>query len=378
MDNVIQPEAIKEKPRNSVFELTRILAILFIIASHYVVHGLDVSKIESAFVENGGGLYFLNVFLASAFQLGNIGVAIFMIISGMFMINGKAKISKALVLTAEAIFYSGLIYIICCCTGIVTFSVKEAIKAFLPFFYEQSWFVGAYLLIYIFSPFINRFLHVLSYKQLCLFVLLCVLCWSIIPTFILANFYLSNLTRVFFLYCLGGFIKLSIDRKTLFGQKKFGVILVVTSSVLLPASVICIELTSFVIPSLISYTSHFYSVYSVLGNILAYGIVLLGNYLKPFHSKTINIIASTSLGVYLIHDNANFKYYLWDNIFKASEFEFSPYLIVAIIVCTFIVFIFCVLIDLIRHYCLEKLLTKLAAKPLSRLDSWYLSFFGAI
>lgn len=57
MDNVIQPEAIKEKPRNSVFELTRILAIFFIIASHYVLHGLDVSKIESAFVENGGGAY---------------------------------------------------------------------------------------------------------------------------------------------------------------------------------------------------------------------------------------------------------------------------------------------------------------------------------
>lgn len=229
-----------------------------------------------------------------------------------------------------------------------------------------------------FSPFINKFLHVLSYNQLCLFSLLCILFWSIIPTLILANFYFSNFTRLFFLYCLGGFMKLSIDRNTFFGNKKFGIILIAVSSVLLPASVICIELISFLIPSVVSYTAHFYSTYSVLGNILAYGIVLLGNYMKPFSSKTINTIASTSLGVYLIHDNDNLRSYLWHNIFKASEFDFSPYLIVAIIVCTFIVFISSGLIDLIRHYCLEKPLTKLAAKPLSRLDSWYLSFFGTI
>lgn len=339
------------------------------------MHGLDVSKIESAFVENGGGLYFLNVFLASVFQLGNIGVAIFMMISGMFMVNRKAKLSKALVLAVEAMFYSGLIYVICCCTGIIGFSYKEAIKAFLPFFYEKSWFIGAYLLVYVFSPFINKLLHALSYKQLCLFSLLCLLCWSIIPTFTVANFYLSNLTRVFFLYCLGGFMELSIERKTLFGGKRFATILVVVPSILLPCSAICFELLSLVAPSLAYHTAHFYSIYSILGNALAYGIVLLGNYLKPFHSKAINIIASTSLGIYLIHDNGSFSPYLWHNLLKTSEYEFSPYLFVALVVCTIIVFVSCCLIDLVRYYCLEKPLTKLAHKPLRKLDEWYLSFF---
>lgn len=58
MDNVIQPEEKKQKSRNSVFELIRILAILFIIVSHYVGHGLNLNAIQTAFVESGGGYIF--------------------------------------------------------------------------------------------------------------------------------------------------------------------------------------------------------------------------------------------------------------------------------------------------------------------------------
>ena len=117
-----------------------------------------------------GDLSVLNVILHSLMAFGNIGIVIFMMISGFFMINSKPSLHKALLLALETVFFTIVLYGVSIGIGAVQFSWKELIKRLFPFFYEKSLFIGAYLLIYFFLRLHHKFLNSLNYKQFCLFV----------------------------------------------------------------------------------------------------------------------------------------------------------------------------------------------------------------
>jgi len=68
----------------------------------------------------------------------------------------------------------------------------------------------------------------------------------------------------------------------------------------------------------------------------------------------INKIASTTFGIYLIHDNSYIRSFLWADFFKVNGFENSNFLIPYSIYICFIVFVTCTIIDLIRQYTIEK------------------------
>lgn len=74
---------MKEKTRNSSIELLRIISMLMIILSHCCIHGLDSLSSK----------YFINNFFTTVFFLGNLGVIIFMLITGYYTIESKFKLN---------------------------------------------------------------------------------------------------------------------------------------------------------------------------------------------------------------------------------------------------------------------------------------------
>ena len=66
------------------------------------------------------------------------------------------------------------------------------------------------------------------------------------------------------------------------------------------------------------------------------------------HSKIINLLASATFGVYLIHDNNFVRPFLWRIVFKNASYQNSPYLIPYSIAVIIIVYISCTVIELIR------------------------------
>jgi hypothetical protein len=70
--------------------------------------------------------------------------------------------------------------------------------------------------------------------------------------------------------------------------------------------------------------------------------------LKPFYNKWVNIVASVSLGVYLIHDNNFVRPFLWKTLLKSPEMYSSNYLILHALASILGVYLVCTLIDLIR------------------------------
>ena len=77
--------SISHSTRESNFELLRILAMLMIVASHYAVHGIGFDNWTTGSLVNRWCIAFF-------FSGGEIGVALFFMISGYFLII-KEKIS---------------------------------------------------------------------------------------------------------------------------------------------------------------------------------------------------------------------------------------------------------------------------------------------
>ena len=75
---------------------------------------------------------------------------------------------------------------------------------------------------------------------------------------------------------------------------------------------------------------------------------------KIKYNKVINVIATTTFGIYLIHDNSYVREFLWKVLFKNALFSKDILLIPYSLCVIVVVFFICCLIELFRIYVLEK------------------------
>lgn len=335
-----------KKVRNSVFESVRIISILMIIFSHYSIHGGVIASEIS---------FGLNSIVLNLSQLGNLGVAIFMMISGFFMIDStKFSLEKAVKIVLESFFYIIAFYFLSLAIGEIQFSWKEFYKTFLFLFFGFNWFVVNYLLIYIFHPFINKLLKSFSNKEMAVFISLLFIFWSIVPTFTLGSFEMNNLISLFTLYCFGAFLNSLKNSKSRFFTKKTGLLLVAINITMIIVSIISLNFIGSRVPAINDYSTHFLSRSSLFVIALSAGIIICCANAKPFYFRPINFAASFSLGIYLIHDNENFRSYMWRELIRVPNYATGDLLIPHLLISVAVVFVACMLIDCARYYLLEK------------------------
>ena len=320
--------------RNSSFELLRIIAMLFIIAHHFYVHGgfSDISPTNKA--------------LMTFFEFGGkFGVAIFVMISGYFLVNSKFKFKKLLKLVLQVWFYSVTFYLLFYFLGFYDFSSFQFVRRFFSITTKLNHFVTKYIVLYLLSPFINKMLHSLTQKQHLALIAVSLGLYTVLKYFIST----SDFTIFFILYFIGSYLKLhKIDLSKIKHKKLF------LSLAILLVFAIVILLKNFT--KMNTYTER------NLFMILLVTLVMLLFEQFEIKSKAINFIATTTFGIYLIHDNLSFSKILWKNIFANSTFGQSPYLVLYGLAVVIIVFIGGAIIDLFRQYCLEKPLFKLIDK----------------
>lgn len=146
------------KKRNSNLDLLKIIAMLLILISHYSVH-------------NGINNYLLNFGVNRVFLdfcvIGNIGTILFVMITGYFMVERKnINFKRIFSLIIQVLFYSMILYFLSVKLGIINFSLKEFIKNIFPVLTKRYWFISAYLMLSLFSPFINNLLNHLEKNNL--------------------------------------------------------------------------------------------------------------------------------------------------------------------------------------------------------------------
>lgn len=339
--------------RCSNLELLRIICILIIILSHYSVHG-DFN-INAASIP-------MNKFFIQSSGLGEIGVDCFIFISGYFLVNSSFHLKKLLKLELEVLFYSIGIAILYYIIGHGKMEMKEMLKAFLPTISGQYWFMSAYILLYMLSPFINLLIKSLSQKMHLLFIMVLFAIYILIPTFTMCTIAgNSNIMLFITFYLLASYIRLYPNATNYFNCMKLNILVAVISYIIIILPIIVYHNLG-----VISY-NYFMGAHSLPLVVCSLSLFLVFKNMKVTYNKTINWLANSVLGVYLIHDHPFVRNYIWKYVFRNAMFLNSKFLVFHAIGTILIVFFVCMTIDKIRISLLEKPLWKVLDQRIDKL-----------
>lgn len=274
------------------------------------------------------------------------------------MINSRFKMNKLLKLLGEIWFYSCGILIVFLIFSNQNITIKDLLKCVFPISYNTYWFMTTYVIIYILTNWINKFLKSMTQKEyICLMGILIAI-WSIMPTIMLGKIEFSNIDWFILLYMIGAYIKMYPNKY--FDTNKKATILLIVLCLLSTISVFLLNKvnTIFEIDPL-----HFaLPMNQVMVLLISICLFIIFKNLDIKDNKIINKFASCSLGVYLIHTQQILKYVIWTDIYKVNQFSNSAYLVLYEIFAVVSVYILCVIIDYIRQNTVEKIYMKLIDK----------------
>ena len=196
-----------DKRRNSNVELLRIVMMIFIIFYHNAIHGGYSFEIITS-----------NKILVDVLSMfGKIAVNIFIVITGYYSIDKNFNINKVVHIWIEVLFYSIVLGIVSIAFLVYTKEIttiaeviKEVIKFIFPIVFGNYWFASAFIILCFISPFINRFIHSLSYAEFRICMIVLIVVWSVIPTITLgkSDFGFNNYLWAPITYMIGAYIKL--------------------------------------------------------------------------------------------------------------------------------------------------------------------------
>lgn len=335
----------KSDLRQSNFELLRIIAMLMIIASHFSYHG------QFDFSENWR---YFNKLLMLSFPIGgNLGVDLFVLISGYFLIcSGKCKTEKVLRLWLQVLFYSIVLYAVFVLLGMEPFSVGGLVSSCFPLVSGQWWFASTYFVFYLISPYITQLLTAMDRKTYRRFLLVLLVCWCIVPTFSGQWFESNYLWWFVCLYACAGYYRLYGSENRM---KAVTCFLLAAAGVFLTFStIVLLDMLSWRIPALADYTG-FFAGMNRAPNLFSAMMLMMGfSKVDIGYRRWINLISSAVFGVYLIHDNVYVRPFLWQKLFRNAAYAGNPALVFYALLVIAGVFAVCTVIELTRIHLLEK------------------------
>ena len=321
--------------------------MILIILCHSSTHG-GFNLAEQA-------LTFNKIFLQMITFGGELGVYCFILITGYFMINSTFKVKKFLKLIFEVLFYSIIIMALFYGFGLAEFDISLFIRSLLPITYSVYWFVTAYVVLYILSPFINKLLKNLSQKMHLALIGVLFILGPVSSSLFLGKLGITNIGLFILFYAIAAYIKLYPNAcRSFFNAGRSNFIAAGVIYLMFILSVLVFDLIGLRIDIFAQNATHFIALNSPLILLCAICLFLGFKNLSMPYSRVINQIALSVFGIYLIHDNIFIRSFLWIDLFDNASYLQSLYLIPYILGIVLLVFAGCVIIDQIRIFCLER------------------------
>lgn len=332
--------------RESGIELLRIIAMVQIVYLHlYQYSGLRVTSIAAGEIDG-----FVTTL---AWVLCRTPVDVFIMISGYFMITAKFDIKKTWGKVANVwgamIFYSVAIAVVYFMFNPDKVSNITVASALLPFFSRKWYFLTNYIIMMLLSPFINKLLVSISKRQYQYLLALTVLIFSVWATLskvevldevlgihkVLDPYYGKSLTGFIMMYIIGGYLRLYCPQK----YDEHGI---TTPNIiyLLGFLLLCV-----VDIGLYYWLPEYKHVFGMFNNpIVLVESALLLLFFRDLYifSDKINLVASTTLGIYIIHEHPYVRECLWNLISFRDKWLYDTiiYVPLAILACA-LVFALC-------------------------------------
>jgi len=339
--------SLNKPERDSGIELFRIISMLLIVAHHYVVN----SGILQALEANGYPFALNTVFLLVFGAWGKTGINCFVLITGWFMCKSKITLRKFLKLLLEVELYYIIIGCIFFFTGYESFTFKAFVKMILPITSVSTDFTGCYLLFFLTIPFLNILVSNMNQRQHLLLLALVGFIYVFLGTAPKITVTMNYVTWFIVLFFIGSYLRLYpvkfSDSKKFWGLLTLGFILVDIASVIIIYKVRPQSWAYFLSDS--------NKILALLTAICAF------MFFKNIHftCKFVNVVASATFGVLLIHANSDaMRSWLWGDLLKNVEYMNTQWVYLRATGFVLAVYIVCTLIDILRIYLLEKPLFK--------------------
>ena len=342
----MEKEIVKNK-RNSSLELLRIICMVFIILYHYVLHGVHIKDINNLPLFNG-------VLTSIMLIGGRLSCDVFVLITGYFLIKQKINIKKLIKLLIKIFIYSVGIYIILRCLNLVKTDFQTLKEQLLPIIYG-NWFVKYYVIIYILSPFLNKMINGLDKTSHFRLICILIIVWSIIPTFTEFTWSFSSIDAFLVMYLIGAYIRLYPRENK--NNNTNVIILLVGVALLMIISIFI----AYKMPPFENAEDFFYKLNNFFMVMVAIYLFKVFENIQ-FVNKPINYIASSVLGIYLIHDNKIMRPVIWGRIYNNMNYINSKYYIIHVAIKTVCIFIICLIIDKIITKILDVTIYKMIDK----------------
>lgn len=302
-------QVTQQKPRESNLELYRIIVMLLIVAHHYVVN----SGLTSA----GGPVYadplsWRSLFLLLFGAWGKTGINCFVLITGYFMCRSRITAKKFAKLLGEVMLYRVVLNGIFWITGYSAFSLKNLVMLLIPVTNVGNGFTGAYLVFFLFIPFLNVLVQAMTRKQHILLLALCSFTYIFLGTVPFFSVTMNYVSWFMVLYLIASFIRLYpcelFENRKLWGWMTLGSVAVSAVSVVACAW-LGTKRGSNMAYEFVTDSNTFLAVATGVSSFLYFKNMQLK------YSKIINTIAASTFGVLLIHANSDaMRQWLWKDV----------------------------------------------------------------
>lgn len=332
--------------RESNIELFRIVLMLLIISHHLVVN----SSVKELF--DFGNIMPNMIFLQIFGMFGKTVINCFTFVTGFYMIKSKISLRKFLRIYFQVKFYYLLFYVLFILFGYEIFSVKGLVKTVFCVIYEaNSLYVGTYIVLYLFIPFLNIFAKNMDQKQYKLFLAMTIIYFTIFSSLFMHDTF-DFLGWMMVTYFIGGYIRLY--GMPFLGTLSKSIVTSIVSILIIIMSILFIDFIGFKYG-----ISNYYYFVSNGNKLLALLCsVALFSFFKKIRikkSKVINTIAGATFGVLLFHANSDtMRNFLWKIVFDIRGHytsSFLPLYAVGVVCCVFVIG---TVIELIRKNTIEK------------------------
>ena len=331
--------------REAGIELLRGILMLMIVLVHLTGNGVLRSDTPIAFTEPNW--LWANLIDSICYPAVNT----FVLISGWFGI--RLSIEKVVKLEVPVILYSVILFFI-----FDPLTLGGAITAILPVITKRYWFLTAYFLLMLVSPFLNSYISTRTREQLIKVLLWALLLFVFIPSFSphyrMADTRGMDVINFCVLYLVGRCLNvLNIQLSV-----------VKSMSLYIVSTALIFGLTLFVAEQFginRGWRSFFYSYNNVLVYIQAISLFFLFKQLrfKDAIGKIINWLAPSFFFVYIIHScpSIGSKLYIW---ISSADYYYSGMFVLHTIGWAITIFFSCIFIDIIiRRFMLRPVIDRI-------------------
>lgn len=322
--------------RKSNFELLRIISMIMIVMLHTLGKGSAFTSFK---------LTSINFFIVNILEsLSIVSVNCYILISGYFGGESKFRFRKLVDLYMQILFYSISISVVFWLLGIYKINKADIYRTLFPISFQNWWFMSMFFILYLLTPYINKLLKSLSFKEFNFLLVILITVFVIWPSiFVLKPVDITggySLYNFIFLYIVGFYIN------KYFKDKSFNKYILISIYLLFSLLLALFNIKESII---LNKNYGMYNYNFILVFIESIALFLFFKELKINNNKIINSLAGLTLGVYLIHEHIYVRSFIYKFLGYRNYF-YGAYFITATILIVLLIYSVSSLIEYLRQF----------------------------